>query len=250
MTAGAGMGAESGLVAGGEILAIRDLHSGYGRQPVLHGVDLALRRSEIVALVGSNGSGKSTLLASITQRATIFSGEVAFDGDSIVGERPWRLVRRGVAIAPQGFGVFPNLTVSEHFALAGAAAERDSEGRAVDEVLEIFPALADRREVVAGTLSGGQRQMLAIARALCARPSLLILDEPSIGLAPNAARAVMEGVVHARDRLGLSVLVAEQNLALAGEFADRYYLLRVGEVARTGPVDGGFLEIVTAELLT
>ncbi len=209
----------------------------YGWIKVLHGVRFAVEAGGITTILGANGAGKTTTLRAVCGMVKT-SGEIRFDGRRIDGRATEDIVRLGIAHTPEGRGTFVNLTVEENLRL-GAYSRRDRARLAEDfaRVYGHFPILADRRRQVAGTLSGGEQQMLAIARALMSRPRLLLLDEPSLGLAPRLVQNIFD-IVRAINRdEGVSVLLVEQNAALALQLADHAYLLETGRVVLSGPSD-------------
>ena len=212
------------------LLQVDDLCAGYHRLQILHEVGLCVDEGEIVAVVGGNGAGKTTTLKTVAGLLAPSAGTIVFDGRSAVGVRPNQLVRRGLVLVPEGRALFGPLTVAENLRMGGWTRGE----AALDEVFELFPILAERRAQPAETLSGGQQQMLAIGRALMARPRLLMLDEPSTGLAPKLTWAVLEAVQAIRDR-GVAILLVEQNAAHALRIADRAYVLESGAVALSGP---------------
>jgi branched-chain amino acid transport system ATP-binding protein len=218
------------------VLEIRDLTSHYGRVQALHGVSLAVRPRETVALVGANGAGKTTLLNVISglQRAT--AGTVFFDGKDITGMPAYRRVRLGIAEVPEGRQVFTTLSVADNLMLGGYTASRAATARGLERIYAMFPVLAERRASPAGTLSGGQQQMLAIGRALMAEPRLLLLDEPSMGLAPVIAAEIFAAIA-ALKRAGTTMLVVEQNAHAALEVADRGCVLETGRIVHDGPAN-------------
>ena len=210
------------------------LHVAYGRVGVLRGVSLTVRPDELVALIGPNGAGKSTTLKSIVGLLRPARGGVTFDGASLVGSDPADIVARGIALVPQGRMIFQTLTVRENLRLgAYRAAAGEIEGR-VERVLGAFPALAERLRQMGGTLSGGEQQMLAIARALMSNPTLLILDEPSTGLAPTMVESIFR-TIQDQHRRGTMVLLVEQNAHIALELASRAYVLEQGSIVAEGP---------------
>jgi branched-chain amino acid transport system ATP-binding protein len=227
----------------------RGLCSGYGAKRVLEDVDVSIEPGEIVALLGPNGAGKTTFIASAVNATRRFAGSVHFDGREVSDLPTWRFASEGVAVVPQGIGVFPDLTVAENLRLGRDAAGRDPKGETEEELLWLFPILREKWRQPTANLSGGQRQMVAIARALSARPRLLLLDEPSLGLAPQAVSSVMEQIRAARDRLGLSVVLAEQDVTAASTVCSRFYLLRVGRVDASGEVGDDFRERLAAEYM-
>jgi branched-chain amino acid transport system ATP-binding protein len=215
------------------VLSVENLTSRYGRIEVLHGVSLEVAEGEIVTLVGSNGAGKTTLLRAISGVQPTTGGTIRFSGQPIDGLAPHRRVMRGIAQVPEGRQVFAPLTVHDNLRL-GAYRRGDREVAAdLDEMYAIFPALAEKRQVQAGALSGGQQQMLAIARALMARPKLILLDEPSMGLAPRLVDQIF-AIVADLKRRGLTVLLVEQNAHAALAIADRGYVIETGLINITG----------------
>jgi len=216
------------------VLECDGLHVAYGRVDVLRGVSLTVRPDELVALIGPNGAGKSTTLKSIVGLLRPARGGVTFDGASLVGSDPADIVARGIALVPQGRMIFQTLTVCENLRLgAYRAAAGEIEGR-VERVLSAFPALAERLRQMGGTLSGGEQQMLAIARALMSNPTLLILDEPSTGLAPTMVESIFR-TIQDQHRRGTMVLLVEQNAHIALELASRAYVLEQGSIVAEGP---------------
>jgi branched-chain amino acid transport system ATP-binding protein len=217
------------------LLEILDLKVSYGAIKALDGISLSVPKGAIVALLGANGSGKSTTIRAITGLATVQSGDLLFDGRSLQGLPPHEVVRRGVAVAPEGRRVFRNLSVQENLRL-GSYIRRDKEtlARDLEEIYQTFPRLAERRDQPSGTLSGGEQQMLALARALMSRPRLLLLDEPSLGLAPLLVREVFQTIVQL-NRRGVTLLLVEQNAAAALKIAAYAYVLETGRVVLEGP---------------
>jgi len=216
------------------MLRTAGLHAGYGHVSVLRGIDIEVRRGELVTIIGSNGAGKSTLLKAIVGLITPTSGAVELAGTDITGAPPERSVRSGLALVPEGRLLFGPMTVAENLDLGAYSRPRASD-RAADlaRVWDLFPVLAERAQQTAATLSGGEQQMLAVARALMARPDVLLLDEPSLGLAPK----VIAEIFSALDRLradGLTILLVEQDARLALKHADRGYVMRTGEIAMSG----------------
>jgi branched-chain amino acid transport system ATP-binding protein len=215
------------------LLAIENLRAGYGETEVLRGVDLTLNPGEIVAVLGSNGVGKSTLNQTISGVVRPRAGSIRFDGETIEHEKPAAIVARGLIQVPEGRRIFPNLSVRENLDLGSyrRAAARRAHNRA--RVFDIFPRLHERRAQRAGTLSGGEQQMLAIGRGLMAEPRLLILDEPSLGLSPLLVEELFALIqrIHAE---GVSVLLAEQNVVQSLEVADRAYILAEGQFVMSG----------------
>ena len=216
------------------LLEVEDLRSAYGRIEVVKGVSLRVRAGEIVALVGSNGAGKTTLLRALSGVQPITSGRIRFGGEPIEAAPPHRRVALGMAQVPEGRQIFTPLSVEDNLSL-GAFLRSDAAGIAADRdrVFGLFPVLAEKRGLAAGGLSGGQQQMLAIGRALMARPRLLLLDEPSMGLAPLLVEQILEAVAALR-REGTTILLVEQNAAAALAIADRAYVLETGRIAHAG----------------
>jgi branched-chain amino acid transport system ATP-binding protein len=215
------------------LLRLDGVSAGYRRLQILHEVDLEVRDGEIVALIGANGAGKTTTLRAISGMLPVSGGRILFDGERIDGVRPDRIVRRGLVHVPQERALFGPLTVLQNLQMGAYTRSRDEIGTSLDEVMRLFPILDERREQRADTLSGGQQQMLAIARAMMARPRLLTLDEPSIGLAPTLVTSVFEAVTRIRDA-GVTVLIVEQNAAHTLKISDRAYVLESGTIAMTG----------------
>ena len=217
------------------LLALERLAVAYGGIQAVKGIDLDVRERELVCLIGANGAGKTTTLKGICGMLPVKSGTIRYAGDDITGQPSFRLVRRGLAMVPEGRGMFGALTIEENLAM-GAYARSDRAGvRAdVERVFALFPRLKERRRQTAGTLSGGEQQMLAMARALMSRPRLLLLDEPSMGLAPLMVQKVFETVI-AVAKEGVTMLLIEQNAKLALEVSDRGYVMESGEITLEGP---------------
>jgi branched-chain amino acid transport system ATP-binding protein len=215
------------------LLEVQDVEARYGPVQALHGVSLTVGEGEIVAVLGPNGAGKTTTLRAISGLVTM-SGEVRFAGEPITRPTPERVARIGIAHVPEGRGIFQELTVRENLRL-GAYLRRDGFDEGFERARGYFPWLENRQEQQAGTLSGGEQQMLALARALMSQPRLLLLDEPSLGLAPIVVRELFEIVVELNEKEGLAVLVVEQNAKLALRSSSRAYVLEVGRVAIEGP---------------
>ena len=214
------------------LLELKDVGARYGQVAVLHGVSLTVGDGEVVAVLGGNGAGKTTTLRAVSG-AVATSGEIRFAGKSITGAAPERVARAGIAHVPEGRGIFGELSVHENLRL-GAYLRRNGFAADYERVRGYFPWLEERRRQQAGTLSGGEQQMLAIARALMARPRLLLLDEPSLGLAPLVVRELFRIVGELNEKEGLAVLVVEQNAKLALRSSSRAYVLEVGRVALEG----------------
>jgi branched-chain amino acid transport system ATP-binding protein len=216
------------------VLTCEGLHAGYGRVDVLHGVSLTVRPDELVALIGPNGAGKTTALKTVAGLLRPSRGSVTFDGVSLAGSDPADIVALGIALVPQGRMVFHTLTVRENLRLGAYRAEAGEVGGRLEAVLAAFPALADRLGQLGGTLSGGEQQMLAIARALMSNPALLVLDEPSTGLAPTIVESIFQ-TLHDLHGRGTMILLVEQNAHIALELASRAYLLEQGSIVAEGP---------------
>ena len=215
------------------LLEVRGLTAGFGAGDVLFGVDLDLFTGELVALIGANGAGKSTLLGVLSGLVKPSSGSVTFNGVDITGARPERVVREGLVHVPQGRRLFATMTVEKNLIL-GAYLRRDAEVRRdIERVTGYFPALADKLQRDAGTLSGGEQQMVAIGRGLMGLPKLLMIDEPSLGLAPKVVERVIE-VCREINRDGTSILLVEQDVLVALEAADRGYVLENGQIVLSG----------------
>jgi branched-chain amino acid transport system ATP-binding protein len=225
---------EGGGASAPPVLEVRDLHAGYGDVPVLRGISLTVGAGEIVALVGANGAGKTTTLRAIAGLLAPSRGEIHFGGARIDGVAAHEVVARGLVLTPEGRKIFPSLTVRENLDLGGylpAARSRREASR--ERVMGLFPILRDRQRQPAGTLSGGEQQMLAIARSLMSEPRLLMLDEPSLGLAPLIVDRILD-VIQAINRDGTPVLLVEQNVHRALALATRAYVLEQGAVTLTG----------------
>jgi len=217
------------------MLTIQDLHVYYGRIHALKGISLEVQAGEIVALIGSNGAGKTTTLAALSGLLRPRSGAIYFEGKNITHLPVHQIVRLGVVHCPEGRQVFARLSVAENLQLAGAhRSERTAYMRDLQRIYDLFPVLAQRRSQYAGTLSGGEQQMLAIGRALMSRPRLLLLDEPSLGLAPMVVENIFK-VVEALRQDGMTILLVEQNAYRALQLADRAYVLETGYVKIHGP---------------
>jgi len=216
------------------MLTIRDLRVNYGAIRALHGVSLKVERGEIVTLIGCNGAGKSTTLRAVSGLVKASGGDVEYEGKSIGKLAPHEIVRLGIAQSPEGRGIFANMTVEENLEL-GAFARKDTGNIAKDRehALSLFPRLKERYKQSAGTLSGGEQQMLAMARALLARPKLLLLDEPSLGLAPQVVQTIFK-IIREINAEGTTILLVEQNANQALKVAHRAYVLEVGKIAMEG----------------
>ena len=212
------------------MLEVTGLHVAYGGINAVKGIDFTVQRGELVTLIGANGAGKTTTLKALAGLLRPAGGMVRYEGDTVTGMPSHRLVRRGLALVPEGRGVFPRLTVAENLAM-GAYIRSDTAGIVADrdKVYGLFPRLAERRSQLAGTLSGGEQQMVAIARALMSRPRLLLLDEPSMGLAPIMVQRIFE-TIKAVAADGTTLLLVEQNAKLALEISHRGYVMESGRI--------------------
>ncbi|GAB2731279.1 urea ABC transporter ATP-binding subunit UrtE [Nocardia thraciensis] len=214
------------------MLELVDVHTGYGRTEVIHGVSLTVPDDGVAAVMGHNGAGKTTLLRAAVGLLPVRSGQIRFDGETVTRLAPSRRVRRGMAYVPQGQQCFPQLTAAENLQVVADGRRR---GKAlIDEALHLFPALRELLDRKAGLLSGGQRQQLAIARALVTEPRLLILDEPTEGIQPSVVAEIERTVLELTRRGGLSVLLVEQHIGFALQAAGRYHVLQSGRIASSG----------------
>jgi branched-chain amino acid transport system ATP-binding protein len=213
------------------MLELKGVKTYYGNIPALRGVSIAISEGEIVTLIGANGAGKSTTLMSICGITPPREGEITFLGESLVGMSPDRIVSRGIAQVPEGRRIFPYLTVQENLDM-GAFLRKDKDGirKDLEVVFGLFPILGQRRHQPGGTLSGGEQQMLAISRALMARPRLLLLDEPSLGLAPILVRQIFDTIKKINAEQGTTVFLVEQNANMALKTAHRGYVMETGEI--------------------
>ena len=216
------------------MLKIENLHVSYGPIRALKGISLEVKEGEIVTLIGSNGAGKSTTLSAITGLVKSQSGSITFREENITNMSPYKIVQRGVSLSPEGREVFPALTVEENLRL-GAYTRKDKGAidAAFNRVYELFPRLKERISQTAGTLSGGEQQMLAIGRALMSEPKLLLLDEPSMGLAPNLVLMIFD-LIESINKQGTTILLIEQNANMALSIANRAYVLETGNIAIEG----------------
>ncbi len=216
------------------MLRIEGLEAGYGEVRVLHGISLEVREGECVALVGANGAGKSTLLRAVSGMVRVLAGSVWFEGRDLTRMPPFHLASLGIAHVPEGRRLFPEMTVEENLMLgAWVEAARRARAESLERVYALFPRLKERRRQLAGTLSGGEQQMLAIGRGLMLRPRLLMLDEPSLGLSPRLVEDVFSGLQQISVQ-GVSLLLAEQNIVQALSLANRAYVLETGRVVMEG----------------
>ncbi len=217
------------------LLEVKGLKVGYGAIEALHGIDLTVGQGEVVALIGANGAGKTSTLRAVSGMVKPTAGAIHFRGEPIAGKKANELVPKGMAHAPEGRGIFLNLTVEENLEL-GAYIRRDRPEilKDAENCYRLFPVLKERRKQLAGTLSGGEQQMLAISRALMSRPKLLLLDEPSLGLAPQVVQTIFRILREVNER-EVSILLVEQNAQLALAMAHYGYVLETGEVVMAGP---------------
>ncbi|HRZ13086.1 MAG TPA: ABC transporter ATP-binding protein [Kiritimatiellia bacterium] len=217
------------------ILTLTAAVTGYGKKQVLFGVNLAAKAGKITAVIGPNGAGKSTVLKVAHGLLPLWSGTATYDGAPLNGSTPADRVRRGITFCPQGNRVFGELTVRENLDLGGSHLPAKEVAARVAAVLEVFPQLPPRLKQVAGTLSGGEQQMVSIARALVSKPKLLMLDEPSLGLSPNILKDVFEKIVEVNRIQGMTILIVEQKVRKVLTIADHVYSLKLGKVAFSGP---------------
>jgi branched-chain amino acid transport system ATP-binding protein len=217
------------------VLEVRAAEVGYGGIVAVKGIDLRVDAGELVCLIGSNGAGKTTTMKAITALLPLRAGEVRYRGRSVAGRGPWDLANEGLVMVPEGRGVFARMSIAENL-LMGAYLRDDKTVIAndLDRVFALFPRLAERRTQLAGTLSGGEQQMLAMGRALMARPHLLLLDEPSMGLAPLMVDRIFEVIRQVHEE-GITILLVEQNAARALQIADRAYVMESGLIGTSGP---------------
>ena len=219
-------------------LIVSNLSVAHGAISALRGIDFSVEVGQLAAVIGANGAGKTTLLRTLSGLKDADSGSATWKDREILGKRPEDLVRRGISHVSEGKSVIPELTVKENLVLGGIwRGNKADTAKAIEEVVELFPRLGERMEQSANTLSGGERQMLAIGRALVSRPKLLLLDEPSLGLAPLVIEQIFQTIDQLRHKLGLTVLLVEQNAMSALEIADIGVIINLGEVVATGPAN-------------
>jgi branched-chain amino acid transport system ATP-binding protein len=216
------------------MLTISDVHTFYGHIEALKGVDIEVKAGEIVALIGSNGAGKSTLLMTICGSPQASSGRIIFDGQDITRMPTHLIIRGGISQAPEGRRIFPRMTVLENLQMGAILTDPAFLEEDIERVLTIFPILKDRKAQRGGTLSGGEQQMLAIARALMGRPRLLLLDEPSLGLAPMIVKQIFRTIRDINEKTGTTILLVEQNANQALRLAHRGYVLATGKILMSG----------------
>jgi len=224
------------IESGRPMLEVDNLVVGYGRIRALHGISLTVGQSELVTLLGANGAGKTTTMRALSGLLPLTSGRITFDGRDITQMRAHQRVAAGLVQVPEGRGVFPGMTVQENLDMGCYARKFETKaayGQSLDRVFELFPRLAERRSQVGGTMSGGEQQMVAIGRALMARPKLLLLDEPSMGLAPMVIQQIFR-IIAEINASGTTVLLVEQNAQQALSRTHRAYILETGEVTKTG----------------
>jgi ABC-type branched-subunit amino acid transport system ATPase component len=214
--------------AGQKILAIDGLVSGYGKMEILHGVSLSVKKGEIVALIGPNGAGKSTVLKVAAGLLRVTSGKVMFLGEEITNSPPYQVVEKGMAFNPQGRVVFPDMTVQEHLDMgAWTIKDRSEKNQSLERIYHLFPWLMEKKKRKSNQMSGGEQQMLSLARALMIQPKLLLLDEPSLGLSPKWVKTVFEKIVEIKES-GIPCLIVEQKAAMVLEYSDYGYVLEMG----------------------
>lgn len=219
------------------MLGVDRLRVGYDEIDVLHDLSLRAEKGQIVAVLGANGAGKTTLMNALSGLAPIRSGAATFEGQSIANIEAERIVALGISHVPQGRRIFPGLTVMENLIVARTAATDRAQGgftSAIEEAQELFPRLRERRDQLGWSLSGGEQQMLAVARALVARPKLILLDEPSLGLAPLIVDAMFDAIAEIRKREGVTIVVVEQNAEQALRIADHVYVMELGRIVLEG----------------
>jgi len=222
-------------MSGATLLSVTGLTAGYGPIEVLHGLDFTVAEGEIVVILGANGAGKTTTMRSVSGLIPRH-GVIEYAGNDISGAKPDAIVRAGISQVPQGRGTFTDLSVEDNL-MAGAYTVRSDTAADLDRWFEVFPRLGERRDQKAGSLSGGEQQMLAVARAMMSRPKLLLCDEPSLGLAPLITRELFRVLGSLRDEYGMSLLIVEQNAGMSLALADRAYVLEIGTIVATGTGD-------------
>ncbi len=218
------------------ILSIDNLHVSYGAIKAVRGISFAIDEGEIVTLIGANGAGKSTTLNTIAGLLRPTEGDIEFDGQSLVGMRPHRIVQSGLALCPEGRRVFTQLTVAENLDMGGYVRSDAENAETIQKVFRHFPRLRERQGQSAGTMSGGEQQMLAMGRALMSKPKLIMLDEPSMGLAPILVEEIFS-IIQELNQQGTTILLVEQNASMALSIANRGYVLETGTITKTGTGD-------------
>ncbi len=216
------------------MLSISGVHTFYGKIEALRGVDVEVKKGEIVTLIGANGAGKSTLLMTICGNPRASRGRIVFEDTDITARPTYEIVHMGIAQAPEGRRIFPRMTVLENLQLGAITGDPDNYEDEAEKVFELFPRLRERKHQRGGTLSGGEQQMLAIARALMSKPSLLLLDEPSLGLAPMLVKDIFRQIRKINDEQGVTVFLVEQNAYHALKLADRGYVMANGRIVMSG----------------
>lgn len=219
------------------LLEIKDMAVAYGRIEALHGISISVDQGELVTLIGANGAGKTTTMRAISGDRPLSRGSILFDGEDITRMKAYKRVIAGIVQSPEGRGVFPGMTVQENLDMGHYGRKFESKTayqETLDRVFELFPRLAERRTQVGGTMSGGEQQMVAIGRALMARPRVLLLDEPSMGLAPMVIQQIFR-IISDINATGVTILLVEQNAQQALSRSHRGYILETGEVVKTGP---------------
>lgn len=213
------------------LLELDSLETGYGKKQVVYGTSLNIEKGEVVALIGPNGAGKSTILKAVCGLIPVWKGEIRFEGVPTNGSTPAQNVARGITFAPQGNRVFEELTVLENLEIGGFQLPSKELKARIEEVMDFFPVLRERKKLDASKLSGGEKQMLALARALVPKPKLLMLDEPSLGLAPNLVNSVFERIAQLNRETGVTILIVEQKVRDIVRIAHRVYGLKLGKIA-------------------
>jgi branched-chain amino acid transport system ATP-binding protein len=213
------------------MLDLKNIEAGYNKKPVLNNVSINLRKGEIVALIGPNGAGKSTIIKTVMGIVKARKGEINYNGNSISRNNPVENIQQGIVYVPQGNTVFSDLTVLENLQMGGyILSDKSIVDDRIKEVFNLFPEIEERKHLDAGNLSGGEKQMLAIGRALMLKPALLLLDEPSLGLAPKSIKKAFEAIKVIREKFNTTILIVEQKVKEVLEIADRVYVLRLGKV--------------------
>lgn len=215
-------------------MQVEQLETGYGKKQVLFGLSLEVRQGETIAIIGPNGAGKSTVLKAVCGLIQPWKGQIRFEDQLLNGSTPAKNVRRGITFAPQGNRVFPDMTVMENLEIGGCQLPKHQLRTRIEQVVEMFPILRERPKQVAGKLSGGEQQMVALARALIPKPRLLMLDEPSLGLSPGIIKDVFERIETISHETGISILIVEQKVREVLNICNRVYSLRLGRIAFEG----------------